>query len=839
MSSRHDIYQPQDMALDLTALIRALGRAQRWLLPLVIAVALSVVIGLQFVPQKFTGEAKILIESSNPLYPGAGRGAEDERALLDNEGVTSQVQLMSSVDLARRVAQRLDLASIPEFKANGTGGTLQNALVLLGILTDPARISPEERVLKHYFKNLDVYRLDGSRVIAVEYQATSPELAAQVANTIVDEYLQMQSMAKRESREVAASALEPQIDRLRQDVQVARKAVEDFRARADLLVGNDNLTLNQQQMSEISTEQSGAEAAAAEAEAKARQLRQLLSSGGSLESASEVLNSGLIQRLRERQVELQSRIAELSTTLLPGHPQLRALSSQLADYDQQIRGEARKVLAGLETDAAVARQQAEALRNRLDELKAAAAQSNSDQVRLRELEREADAKAAQLDALLASYRTADTGRNAEALPADARVISRAGVPIEPSSPKVMFFTIAASLATFVLGCAFVIMREFLRGDVLRPLEPMDTYEAPVEIARPQPVTGDRSAAAPPARADDEPGLAIAGSDDGIDDDGIGLDRDEDGGLDGEGDLPEPEDLPRRRETAAGEAAALAAARLADRDDSVDAVPAEPLGRRAAPDRTGERTAERFAEPVTARSEAEARPERARPAAADPVTRREAGSAARRVERLTESVAMPDALRAAAATATAAAAAKAASGPAARAVSGLRRTVVVSAAEPQLSHQLAFQMARQAADDGDMSLLMEVFPDSDDPAAAAGFSDLIASNASFSSVIYRDAGSRAHIIEAGRLPLPDRQVDPRRFALVLDAIDATYDRIVIDLGRCKDSAAAAEILAFADQVIVASRTGIHAARLAEVLDLVAALTEADVTVRRVAASSKAA
>jgi uncharacterized protein involved in exopolysaccharide biosynthesis len=801
MSSRHDIYEPQDMALDLAALMRALGRAQRWLLPLVLVVAASVFFGLQFVPEKFTGEAKVLIESSDALDPGVSRGPENIRALLDGEGITSQVQLLSSVDLARRVAQRLDLVSVPEFKASGSAGVLQQALALLGLASDPSRVSPEERVLKHYFSNLDVYRLEGSRVIAVEYVSQNPELAAQVANTVVDEYIQMQSLAKRQSQEVAAGALQPQIARLSQEVQVARKAVEDFRARADLLTGTDNRTLNQMQLSEISTEQSSAQAAAAEADAKARQLRQLLASGGSLESASEVLNSGLIQRLRERQVELQSRIAELSTTLLPGHPQLKALSSQLADYDQQLRGEARKILAGLENDALVAKQQAAALALRVDELKEAAARSNSDQVRLRELEREADAKAAQLDGLIASYRNTDTSLNAESLPADARVISRAGVPIEPSSPKVLVFTIAATLATFVLGCAIVVMREFLSGEALRPIQPVETYAAPVEVARPMVLDEDRDVSARLA--------PVAAS-----------------LVDDEDEADETLDEAPRNSAAVIDAPAR---------------PSQSVGRDAVRETRHSAPDIEAIEPAPSLRE-----ERS--------IRRALDQAARRIERLSESVAMPDLLRAATepkpVPAAKSAAAKAAGAEdkrgartsvrePARPATAPRRTVIVSAAEPDLSHQLAFDMARQSADDGEMSLLMEVFPDSDDPAAAAGFSDLVAADASFSSVIYRDAGSRAHIIEAGRLPLANADVDPRRFALVLDAIDATYDRIVIDLGRYRASAAAAEVLAYADEVIVASRNGVAAVRLAEVLDLISEQTEADVIVRRVGGTSKAA
>jgi uncharacterized protein involved in exopolysaccharide biosynthesis len=748
MGGSKDIYQPQDMALDLGGLLRAIARSFRWLLPLVAVVAALVFIGLQFVPEKFKGEARVLIETADALFPGVARGAEDERALLDSQGVASQVQLLNSVDLARRVAQRMNLMSVPEFKAETEAGTLQQLLISIGLSPSPSRISAEERLLRHFARNLYVYRVEGSRVIAVEYSAKSAVLAAEVANAVVDEYLQMQSAAKRDSRAAAASALEPQIRRLTQEVQAARKAVEDFRAKADLLTGAGERTLNDLQLSEISSEQSAAQAAEAEAEAKAGQLRRQLESGGSLEGATDVLNSQLIQRLRERQVEIQSRIAELSTTLLPGHPQIRALTSQLADYDTQIRSEARKILNGLENDAAIAKQQAAALKSRVEELKAAAARSSADQVRLRELEREADAKAVQLDALMASYRNADTGRNAETLPADARVISRAGVPIEPYSPKIGLFTFISALATFLLGSAIVVMREFLSGDALKPVNEAEAYTAPVILRGPE--TGPE--ATRPVQSS-------------------GTERREETVVE-----REAADTPGHFQDAAGHDVALEAG-TGDESEEARAVP-ENRGQGAALEslRAAANAASAPMTPVMGGAEAATgvEPEQTAP----------------------------------------------------------RRFAVVALTDADLSHEFAFRLVRDlATHDEERALLVEVFPESEDPGAAPGFSDLVFGKASFSSVIYRDAGSRAHIIEAGRPALSDDVVD-ERFPLVLDAIDATYDRIVMDLGRFTETAAAAYMLGFADEVVVTVPADIQPRILAEKLDLIASQTNADVMVKRI-------
>ena len=55
------------------------------------------------------------------------------------------------------------------------------------------------------------------------------------------------------------------------------------------------------------------------------------------------LQSALIQRLRERQVALDTQMSELLTTLLPGHPRIQRVKSQLATLTTQIRAEAGKI----------------------------------------------------------------------------------------------------------------------------------------------------------------------------------------------------------------------------------------------------------------------------------------------------------------------------------------------------------------------------------------------------------------------------------------------------------------------------------------------------------------
>ena len=131
--------------------------------------------------------------------------------MLDEEGVTSQVEVIGSTDILKQVAQKLDLSKLPEFDEAADMSLLGRFLIVVGLKNDPNEIPPEERVLKKFREKLNIYRVEKSRVIVIEMSSESPELAAKIPNTIADVYLAVQRAAKLQSNADATDWLAPEI----------------------------------------------------------------------------------------------------------------------------------------------------------------------------------------------------------------------------------------------------------------------------------------------------------------------------------------------------------------------------------------------------------------------------------------------------------------------------------------------------------------------------------------------------------------------------------------------------------------------------------------------------
>src|SRR5580704_2096426 len=255
-SSQFDVLDSRPV--ELGAVGRALWRKKWWVLAPTLAVAAVAVVAVNMVTPRYKSEARALIEGHENVFlrPDAEKSAD--RAVVDQEAITSRVQLVLSRDVARQVIRQLKLGELPEFDPLLRGiSPVRHLLQVVGLAKDPLRMTPEERVLDSYYDRLSVFPVDKSRVIAVEFQSYDPELATRGAGRW----------------------LAGEIEVLRQKLADAEAKVEEFRSKSNLFVGTNGTSLSNQQLGELNSQLAAARSQKADAEAKARFIRETLKSG--------------------------------------------------------------------------------------------------------------------------------------------------------------------------------------------------------------------------------------------------------------------------------------------------------------------------------------------------------------------------------------------------------------------------------------------------------------------------------------------------------------------------------------------------------------------------------
>jgi len=477
LTTRLGVMQAAVEELDLGALGRALWRRKVPIIAVTLAAAAAAFMAVSLITPKYRSESRVLIETRENIFlrPEAERTNEPS-ATVDQEAVASQVQLILSPDLARDIINELKLGERPEFDPVLHGASLVRTLLgLVGIGRDPMTMTPEERVLKSFQERLNAYQAEKSRVIVIEFQSEDPDLAAQVANAVAAQYLVLQRSAKQAQTRAAGQWLSVEIDKLRAKVADAEAAVERYRSKASLFVGGPNsLTLSNQQLGDYNGQLAAARAQKADAEAKAKLIRDALRAGTPIEF-SDITNSELLRRLSEQRVTLRAQLAEQSSTLLPQHPRIKELRAQIADLEAQIRTEGERVAHSLENDAKLSEARMGTLDTGLDQLKQQATVSNEQDVQLRALERDAKSQRDLLESYLAKYREATARDSIDAASPDARVISTATVSNTPAWPKTLPTVLVTALGVLALAIGFALTSELLAMPVqARAVPPVAT-----------------------------------------------------------------------------------------------------------------------------------------------------------------------------------------------------------------------------------------------------------------------------------------------------------------------------------------------------------------------------
>ncbi|MDO8837350.1 MAG: polysaccharide biosynthesis tyrosine autokinase [Parvibaculum sp.] len=457
--------------LDLKALYRTLRKRLGVIVGITIGVtALAMVWVFQQTPI-YVAEVQILLDRQKMQIV-------DMQAVMsglspDSASVDSEVQILRSRTLAARVVENLKLTEDPEFNGALREPSMLRWLdprvwigsVLSLLEPEPLQQNVEElalaelnRAINGLLGRLTVTRQRGSYVIAVGFLSENPAKAARIANAIAETYILDQLDAKFDGTRQANEWLSRRLTELRQQVRDSERAVEIYRAEQGLETPS-GVTLNEQELSELNAQLILARASLAEVQARYSRARQIRATGGSIESVTDVIQSGTITALRQKQAELARELANLSSKYGPRHPEIVNAEAQRRDIQRQIGAEIERIMGSLQNNVAVAESRVSALEENLREVRGETGAGGQALIQLRELEREASANRAVYESFLNRFK--ETSQQEDFQTPDSRVISAATPPGSPSYPRKGLVLVLALGLSGMLGVGVAFLLEHL------------------------------------------------------------------------------------------------------------------------------------------------------------------------------------------------------------------------------------------------------------------------------------------------------------------------------------------------------------------------------------------
>lgn len=392
--------------------------------------------------------SKIVPEAPNPTGYGT------DLALVE-----SQAAILTSDAVLRRVVDKLDLARDEDYAPIYGQGVLSRIKAL--IIARPPPPDPTSLAIGTLADSIRIKRAAKSYVVDIEVSAKSAVLAATVAGAVVDAYLADQTAAKSAEAKRANALLDARLGELREQVRLAENRFDDFK-KANRILTSEGGVVTEQQLTKLGGELITARGVAAESKARQDQLLAALKSGAGPESLPDAVRSGLVQRLREQYSQVARREAALSSQLQARHPVLIDVRSQLAEVEQQIKDELKRVATAARSEYAIAASRERNLAAQLETAKAEVARSNTAQIKVRELEQDVAASRELLKLFLS--RAKETQEEQNISTPDARIITPPAVPARPSRPISWLVLGLGLLGGLGLGIASVLLGDHIGGN---------------------------------------------------------------------------------------------------------------------------------------------------------------------------------------------------------------------------------------------------------------------------------------------------------------------------------------------------------------------------------------
>lgn len=464
--------------VDVTQTLRTVWRRRYFLLACMAIATIGAWVAVSRITPIYGASAKVMIDNRHSKF------ADLQQFLTSRVpsymAVASEVEVIRSRELARRVADTLNLYADPEFNPTlrpaEPPGLLSGLFGLLGELKAALRDAPEAVVESEAERERRIQRtvVDGvlgrlsassvpqSVVITISVNSTDPAKAALIANTVAEHYVTSQLEAKFEAIRRTTTWLNDRLETLRQAVGRSEAAVAEYR-RSQGLIDSGGRLPSHQNLAELNSQLIVTQGRRSEQQARVARIEALLAAGRGIEAVGEVLDSSLIQRLKEQEATLAREASDLTLRYGDRHPQMAKVRAEQGEIRAKIDAEIGKLAQGFRNELGVLRDREASLRAQVAQLESTILEQNEAQIRLRELERDAQANRTLYEAFLSRFK--ESGDQEEIQQPDARIISAAEQPRGPSYPRPQLILAAASMLGLLAGVVIVLVSEQLNRTV--------------------------------------------------------------------------------------------------------------------------------------------------------------------------------------------------------------------------------------------------------------------------------------------------------------------------------------------------------------------------------------
>lgn len=390
----------------------------------------------------YQASGKVIINQQTPV-PLANRQEALPYSSNDTQYLRTQINVLQSRTLARRVIEELSLDQQPEFAglARIRDATLRDKLMV-----------------DRFLSGLQVELIRDTRIVKVTYESPDPQLAAQIVNALMDQLIEYTLTARFESTRQAREWLNKRLTELREKLEQLQEELVRYSREHEIIQLDENQTIAIERLTDLNRRLVEAEAERIRAETLYR-----LSQEADVDTLPPVMSNPIVQTLRQRLADDRRRLVKLQQQYTDEWPEIQSLRGEIAETEQQLAEIKKQILAKIEADYKAARTREENLRAELMAQRAETLRQNERAINLSIKQQQVEASAELYRSLLQKMNDVDLLSTLTTT--NIQILDRAQVPTTPARPRKLFTTGVSGLVGLLLGIVLALFVEYLDNTV--------------------------------------------------------------------------------------------------------------------------------------------------------------------------------------------------------------------------------------------------------------------------------------------------------------------------------------------------------------------------------------
>jgi succinoglycan biosynthesis transport protein ExoP len=322
---------------------------------------------------------------------------------------------------------------------------------------------PRNGQLKMASKETKARASGQTRVVEVLVSSTSPQVAAEYANRLTQEFIEQSMEARWQMTQRTGEFLTKQLDEMKVKLERSDNALQGYARHSGLIFTGEKTNVSEEKLRQLQDELTKVQT-----DRVNKQSRWEMATSAPVDSLPDVLNDPGLREYQGRLSDLRRQAAELTETYTPENAKVRRIDAQIVALQKSLNNQRSDILRRIKNEYDES--------NRRERLLTAAyvAQTGvvSDQgekaIQYNILKREVDSNRSIYDNMLQRMKEASVASALRA--SNVRVIDPAKVPIKPSKPIMALNALLGLFAGLFFGVAFIMLTDRADRTIQEPAD---------------------------------------------------------------------------------------------------------------------------------------------------------------------------------------------------------------------------------------------------------------------------------------------------------------------------------------------------------------------------------